>query len=140
MAKCKHCGEFLEGAPERPMAPATQRPDLSDVAIPRMPGFRQRVVEQAIAKRAAQGRVASYGQGAFKGSARGNSPMVTCPHCGTKGTVDTIRVKMKKGISGGKATAAVLTSGFSMLATGLSRKEEATQARCKHCGVEWVMG
>jgi hypothetical protein len=52
--------------------------------------------------------------------------------------VTTSQIKQKVGISGGKATAALLTSGVSMLATGLSRKETATQARCTNCGQAWV--
>jgi hypothetical protein len=47
-------------------------------------------------------------------------------------------VKLKKGISGGKATGAVLTAGFSILATGLSRKESATQATCGNCRMSWT--
>jgi hypothetical protein len=47
-------------------------------------------------------------------------------------------VKVKRGISGGKATGAVLTGGVSMLATGLSRKEAATKATCGNCGSRWV--
>jgi hypothetical protein len=52
--------------------------------------------------------------------------------------VYTERTKMKQGISGGKATGAVLTMGVSMLATGLSRKQKVTKATCKNCGSEWV--
>ncbi|MDQ1479348.1 MAG: hypothetical protein QOI44_209 [Actinomycetota bacterium] len=51
--------------------------------------------------------------------------------CGVVGGVDVKRAKQKKGISGGKATAAVLTVGISMLGTGLSRKEAVSQAKCK---------
>ena len=61
-----------------------------------------------------------------------------CPHCQTKGTVSTEQAKMKQGISGGKATGAVLTLGFSMLATGLSRKQKVTKASCSGCGSEWI--
>ena len=64
-------------------------------------------------------------------------PMLICPHCQTKGQVRTIHVKRKKGISGAKATGAVLTMGFSMLATGLSRKEDMTHATCGNCGSVW---
>jgi hypothetical protein len=63
---------------------------------------------------------------------------MVCPHCQTKGSVVTERTKMKQGISGGKATGALLTGGFSILATGLSRKQKVTKARCTHCGAEWV--
>src|SRR5262245_62922855 len=47
-----------------------------------------------------------------------NAQMI-CPHCQAKGTVHTQPVRCKKGISGGKATAAILTGGVSILATGL---------------------
>lgn len=60
-----------------------------------------------------------------------------CPHCDTSGQVRTKPVTQKKGVSGGKATAAVLTGGISLLATGLSRKENNTQARCGNCDNTW---
>jgi len=60
-----------------------------------------------------------------------------CPHCQTKSQVRTKSILQKSGISGGKATAAVLTSGVSLLATGLSRKEQVTQAHCDHCSSTW---
>lgn len=65
-----------------------------------------------------------------------NSALI-CPHCQTKGAVRTKQVDRKKGVSGGKATAAVLTGGVSMLATGLSRKERWTHALCEKCSSEW---
>lgn len=67
---------------------------------------------------------------------RYNSAMI-CPHCQSKGTVKTEQVKQKKGVSGSKATAAVLTGGFSILATGLSRKETMTKAYCAKCSNIW---
>jgi len=60
-----------------------------------------------------------------------------CPHCQERGKVRCKAVKNKKGISGGKATGAILTGGVSMLATGLSRKEAATEAYCGHCQSTW---
>lgn len=44
---------------------------------------------------------------------------------------------LQKGISGGKATGAVLTGGISVLATGLSRKEKGAQLHCGSCQVTW---
>jgi hypothetical protein len=64
-------------------------------------------------------------------------PMMLCPHCQEKGNVRTQAVKRKKGVSGGKATAAILTGGVSLLATGLSRKELSTEAYCSNCGSKW---
>ena len=66
------------------------------------------------------------------------NPHMICPHCQTKGTVHTEKTKVKGGISGGKATGAILTGGFSLLATGLSKKQNATKARCTKCGAEWL--
>ena len=47
------------------------------------------------------------------------------------------QVKRKKGVSGGKATGAVLTGGLSLFATGLSRKEKQQELSCSNCGVTW---
>ncbi|HPO33816.1 MAG TPA: hypothetical protein PLI32_10745 [Deltaproteobacteria bacterium] len=64
-----------------------------------------------------------------------------CPHCQTKGQVRTRfhSMKQKKGISGAKATGAILTGGLSLLATGLSRKETVsyTTAHCSNCNSTW---
>lgn len=62
---------------------------------------------------------------------------LVCPHCQTAGMVTSRVVERKKGISGGKATGAVLTGGLSMLATGLSRKELAQNLACGNCGISW---
>jgi transcription elongation factor Elf1 len=70
------------------------------------------------------------------GAAR-QAARIECPHCHVKGRVTTRQIKVKRGISGGKATGAVLTAGFSILATGLSRKEMVTEAHCGNCGVTW---
>jgi hypothetical protein len=66
------------------------------------------------------------------------NPQMICPHCQTQGSVSTEKTKVKQGISGGKATGAVLTAGLSILATGLSRKQTATRAKCSNCGAEWL--
>jgi hypothetical protein len=65
------------------------------------------------------------------------NPVMVCPHCQAVGRIRTKDVKQKKGVSGGKATAAVLTAGVSLLAVGLSRKETATQAHCDNCQNTW---
>ena len=62
---------------------------------------------------------------------------IVCPHCKKHGCVATKRHKAKKGVSGGKATGALLTGGLSLLATGLSREEWVMDAKCKNCGAEW---
>lgn len=66
-----------------------------------------------------------------------NSAMM-CPHCQTKGKVRTKHITQKKGISGSKAAAAVVTGGVSILAVGLARKEGATQAHCDNCKNTWL--
>lgn len=65
-----------------------------------------------------------------------NSELV-CPHCQTKGKVRTQKEVRKAGVSGGKATGALLTGGVSLLATGLSRKEIGTKAFCGNCKSIW---
>lgn len=65
------------------------------------------------------------------------NPALVCPHCQKEGRVRTKEVKLKQGISGGKATAALLTGGISILGTGLSRKQKTTQAHCDNCNSTW---
>ncbi|WP_156409743.1 hypothetical protein [Nocardioides sp. Soil796] len=65
---------------------------------------------------------------------------IVCPHCQTAGGVTRRDVRKKKGVSGGKATAALMTGGVSMLATGLSRKEGTAVLSCSNCGMEWAIG
>src|SRR5262249_17608110 len=65
------------------------------------------------------------------------NPAMVCPHCQTKGHIRTKLMDRKKGVSGTKATAAVLTGGVSVLATGLSRTERLTRAACGSCGNAW---
>lgn len=61
-----------------------------------------------------------------------------CPHCQTKGKVHTKPVTKKAGVSGGKATAAILTGGVSLLAVGLSRENDMTEAHCVKCESTWT--
>jgi len=62
---------------------------------------------------------------------------IICPHCQTKGHVTTADVTVNNGISGGKASVAILTGGVSMLATGLSNRQAMTKATCSNCGSVW---
>ena len=62
---------------------------------------------------------------------------IVCPQCQERGFVTTASVTEKTGIHGGKATAAILTGGVSMLATGLSNELGRTQATCSNCGSTW---
>jgi hypothetical protein len=68
-----------------------------------------------------------------------SNPALVCPHCQTPGTVRIKAVTQKTGISGGKATAALLTGGVSLLATGLARKAAQTQAHCDTCAITWII-
>lgn len=64
---------------------------------------------------------------------------IVCPHCNSKGGVTRTAVTKKQGVSGGKATGAVLTGGLSLFATGLSRKQGMTQMACSNCGTKWLV-
>src|SRR5690349_10153285 len=64
-------------------------------------------------------------------------PKIVCPQCHQAGRVTTKKVMEKAGIDGAKATAAVLTGGVSVLATGLSASNERTEARCANCNSVW---
>lgn len=68
------------------------------------------------------------------------SPNMVCPHCQAKGTVTADPVTVKRGVSGGKATGALLTGGASMLVTGLSQKQQAMSMSCSSCGMKWMIG
>jgi transcription elongation factor Elf1 len=68
-----------------------------------------------------------------------HKPHLICPHCQTVGHVSTSHIRVKRGISGGKATGAILTGGISLFATGLARKEGVAQAHCGRCGVKWAL-
>ena len=63
----------------------------------------------------------------------------TCPHCVAEGAVTMRTGKAKRGISGGKATAGLLTAGVSLLVVGLSRKQTITQATCSSCHATWTV-
>jgi DNA-directed RNA polymerase subunit RPC12/RpoP len=62
---------------------------------------------------------------------------IRCPHCGQTGCVTKQLVERKQGISGGKATGALLTVGFSLALTGLSRKQQMSHMKCANCHMEW---
>lgn len=66
------------------------------------------------------------------------NPQMVCPHCQVRGQVVSSPITVKAGISGGKATAAVLSGGVSVLATGLSRKTHVTSASCQNCHNTWT--
>jgi hypothetical protein len=74
---------------------------------------------------------------------RANAPkkndQIVCAHCHKSGYITTSKVQRKAGVSGGKATAAILTGGVSLLATGLAKKEWATQITCSNCQSVYFM-
>ena len=139
--KCKHCGEFLDGDRSDRTPPTPAVSSSSKVKCGRCSCL---ILPTTATKY--NGLCAPCSQGKRKPKLvepptvdqRGilNTRM-SCPHCQRKGSVRTRPVKQKAGISGGKATAAIITGGISVLAVGLSRKEERTQASCSECGNTW---
>ena len=77
-------------------------------------------------------------QNAYRFAYGTENPAMVCPHCQAKGTVSTKTVTQKAGVSGTKATGAILTGGVSLLVTGLSQEQNRTRAHCKNCGATWV--
>jgi uncharacterized membrane protein YvbJ len=63
--------------------------------------------------------------------------LIECPYCHSSGTVVVQQVKKKKGVSTGKATAALLTGGISLIGTGLAKKAMVSQLTCAACGMTW---
>jgi hypothetical protein len=63
---------------------------------------------------------------------------IVCPHCHVAGQVQTTRTKVKDGISGGKATGAIITAGASVWLTGLAQKKPATLNTCGNCNSTWT--
>ncbi len=70
-------------------------------------------------------------------TALGLKPKVVCKFCNTAGQVLVTLAERKRGVSGGKATGAILTGGLSLFLTGLSRKETVSRLNCKNCGMNW---
>lgn len=65
------------------------------------------------------------------------NPKLVCPHCTATGMVHAKQISRRAGVSGGKATGALLTAGVSLFLTGLSRKVEVTSAFCGNCKSSW---
>jgi hypothetical protein len=128
LVPCQGCGREIDTTAKA--CPGCGRPDPAVASAPAVQppakpkGFFAKLMDGA---REAE-RFGTYGAV--------NSALV-CPHCQVKGKVRTKEVKRKKGISGGKVAAAVLLSPVTLLATGLSRKEQATQAHCDNCDSSW---
>jgi DNA polymerase III gamma/tau subunit len=45
---------------------------------------------------------------------------------------------LRNAVAAGNVRQAYLFGGISLFATGLSRKQKVTKAKCKTCGNEWV--
>jgi len=71
----------------------------------------------------------------FRGKKTFPNKQIVCQFCHKRNCVYVETIKRKKGISGGKATFAILTGGISLLATGLARKEAQIQLTCYACGM-----
>lgn len=62
---------------------------------------------------------------------------IICQHCQKTGSVTVRHVQQKQGVSGGKATSAILTGGVSLFAVGLSKKGWVNELTCSSCGMTW---
>lgn len=68
---------------------------------------------------------------------RSQDSRIICLYCQQAGQVSTKAKRVKRGVSGGKATGAIVTGGLSIFATGLSRKDDVIEAHCANCGMTW---
>lgn len=66
-------------------------------------------------------------------------PALICPHCRTAGRVVVGIDQRKAGVSAGKVAGALVTSGVSLAATGVSRRQRVQTCRCGACGMSWVV-
>jgi hypothetical protein len=64
---------------------------------------------------------------------------IECQLCHHVGLVHVHKGAEKQGISGGKATGAILTGGMSLLATGLSRTGEVVICWCGNCKMQFKL-
>lgn len=148
--KCKHCGEFLASDSREVGAQTPARSVFA--SAPPAPRLKCDHCSEVFESERAR-YLHTENTHVYKGLI-GNTPVtrapgkpvsraagaqMICPHCNRKGTVSTKRKMAKQGISGGKATGAVLTGGLSLFATGLSRKVPVTEAHCSGCGVTWTI-
>lgn len=64
---------------------------------------------------------------------------IVCQHCRVTGKIQSRMTSVKRGVSGGKLAAALLTGGLSLLFVGLSRDEMVRQMSCQNCGMTWAV-
>lgn len=134
--KCKHCGEWLDLNAE----PTSNRLDKwigENCPDGTCIGYIQRNGRCSVCGLSVSEAIRTEEEGNNRTEIVQGDAAIICPHCHVRGKVTTQTVKMKRGISGGKATAAILTVGVSLLATGLARKEKTTKATCHNCGAVW---
>lgn len=62
---------------------------------------------------------------------------ILCPHCGVRGCVTGRSMVRGKGISGGKATAGLMTGGLSLPFAGLSKNQRVRTLKCSNCNSTW---
>jgi hypothetical protein len=96
---------------------------------------------EARAQNAVDAREAARSHTKLQAQGKVATPGLICPHCGESGHVTSKQSKEKEGISGAKATAALLTGGVSLLVPGigLSRKVNALVRHCTKCGSRWTV-
>lgn len=78
--------------------------------------------------------------GALIGLTTTPRPGIVCQYCLCAGAIRARRITVKDGISGGKATGAILTGGISLFATGLSRERKVWELSCHNCGMTYRAG
>ncbi|HLR83394.1 MAG TPA: hypothetical protein VK059_00510 [Nocardioidaceae bacterium] len=69
--------------------------------------------------------------------ANAGADKIICEHCGERGQVTVRVVTRGKGISGGKATAGLMTGGLSLPLAGLSKNQQVRHLTCGNCGMAW---
>lgn len=70
-------------------------------------------------------------------NANANADKILCQHCGERGHVTVRVVSRGKGISGGKATAGLMTGGLSLPFAGLSKNQTVRNLTCGNCSMTW---
>lgn len=63
--------------------------------------------------------------------------LIICNYCQQSGGVTVRNIQQKQGVSGGKATSALLTGGVSLFAVGLSKKGMVNELTCSNCRMTW---
>lgn len=112
------------GMADRANASAPAQPPPSPASPARDPYKNWGMVGAAMKRSAEQRQAREEGQKKIK-----------CQFCQETGFVTIAIVPRKKGISGTKATGAVLTGGMSVILTGLSQRGQVAQLTCSNCSM-----